>query len=302
MELNLNDLSLISNAPLSKNWACVEVYFQLVKSLIDLNVDKILVNGSWKTTRIGDFPLDLLFTLSRDSSDYPLSNSQAGFLLILFKKYHKFVDIQTKEQFLVDGTHSAPLADSFCKSLPVLSITLDDRFNTSVINGIYKESSASRREKKASVLNLFKEEKGNIKRLPDFREIAQVNAEDNPLWNQVLVSKYLSSIKHENHRPSVAFLTPEEKYAYLIEHGTVIANLCGWEESPGISRKNTTDTIKRVVFYSAAFRRDNVYLCIDLEHQDFHFELCDKRGKHLGEYRWDGTKTSPPDSSHDIMI
>lgn len=298
MDINLNEISLITTTPILNNWDRVIEYFKLVKSLSDLTVDQILVNADRKTAYIADVALSSLYTPGVAG----LSTEQSGVLITLIEKYHSFTSIKRKESFFVNDNNCASLADAYCRRRPVVSITFDGKFTTDEIKGIFKESDDCKQGKKVSVVNLYKKDDANIKSLPSFSEIAKVNAEVSPLWNQDLIRAYLSIIKHANHNPAFAFSSTGEKTAYIIEHGTVIAELCGWKIHPGLSKKNSTREMKRLVFFSAGFKNDNVYLCLDLEHSDFHFELCDRRGHHLGEYCWDGTRTSEPDSLHNIKV
>lgn len=298
MKLNLNDLSLFSNRKLTENWESVITYYEMIASLRELGVDKILINGTIKSTSIAEIPLVSLH--SRGSTQ--LSFDREFLLRSLFLNYHEFVTIQRKEQFFFQGKQSLSLVDAFLQSRPVVSFTLDGHFSEGVIQGQFKRAANEKETKKASVKNIYKKDSENLSMLPDFRQVSQMRAEENPLWNQELIKVFLNSIGHKNHKPSEQFTSVEQKNAYLEKNGRVIVELCGWLWDPGLSRKNSSGKTKRIVFYSAKFKKDNVYLCIDLENPDFRFELCDKRGNHLGEYCWDGTKTSPPQKNHSIEV
>lgn len=124
-------------------------------------------------------------------------------------------------------------------------------------------------------------------------------AEEDPLWNRALTVAYLDKVSCKD---DLRFSTTEEKQAYLIEHGTMIARLNGWEEHKKLSAKNSSGGRIRKIFYSKEFRHKNTYLCIDLEHPDLRFELCNHKGKHLGEYKHTGEQTGGASSDHNIEV
>lgn len=126
------------------------------------------------------------------------------------------------------------------------------------------------------------------------------NAEQNPMWNFPMVEKYL---KQAGAGEVVTFQSAEEKQAYLIKFGTMIALLNGWKYHQKISALNSRKNALRYIFYSANFRQQDTYLSIDLEHTDIRFEWCDHDGCHLREIKHDGTITDEsPHRSHNIKV
>lgn len=291
MTLNLNDFSI---GPVSsdEDWGAITKHFSLVKQLDAFGVEKIRYDRDFNV-------LANQLQISSHSKTRQLAFQS-------FVGLHYCVDSIVPECVVqLTSSNESPcsklVADAIEKDLPVISYVINDSFANESIRCFVKMPN-KKWLGSDTVKNLYKNDYELItKTLPSFRNTALLNPLERPLWNQAFIVRYLNHIKHVNHQPDHA-LNSGEKVAYIIKHGSIIAELCGWARHNKFSKSNSSRDKKRVVFYSARFKDKNAYLCLDLEKSDFHFELCDYRGKHIGEYNWDGEKTEDGRSDHDIKV
>lgn len=206
---------------------------------------------------------------------------------------HKFV--------LADGRQSVLLGNAHQASRPSVSFTFDAEFETHEING-------QKDDKDATLYNLYDKDriadKGqpfDLANLVSKQDCKDYNPTVTPLWNTAATSAYHNSIKG---RLADIPKHPEQKIAILSECSDVIARLNGWQLDDGLTKLNGNNGAIRRIYRSEKFTSGSGYLSVDFEKVDIHFELHNKRGKHLGEYRWDGTKTEDADRKghHDIDV
>ena len=76
----------------------------------------------------------------------------------------------------------------------------------------------------------------------------------------------------------------------------------GWIVDENKTKLNQDESHQRLIFRSVNFQKDDCYLSIDFEKEDFHFELLDHRGRHLKEIDWHGNQTGAADSKHNIRM
>ena len=94
----------------------------------------------------------------------------------------------------------------------------------------------------------------------------------------------------------------KKRQGLLITYGRIVAEMNGWRYDQNISKLNQNPGQLRFIFSSDNFvDYATVYLSLDMEGPDLAFELCDKRGRHQGEYSWNGTHKEPK-MKHDIRV
>ncbi len=95
---------------------------------------------------------------------------------------------------------------------------------------------------------------------------------------------------------------PKEKNGMIIKMAENVAEINGYKFNPELSSCNQErkDSLRQI--FEAGKGRDKIYLSTDFEKGAF--EVCDYRGKHLGEYSFEGKRTQQADrsGSHDICI
>ena len=177
---------------------------------------------------------------------------------------------------------------------PVISITFDNHYAKEKLDGWLK--SAGKDASPASVNNLFSGSAKNLNFITDLTQCRQINPQEKPLWNQAIVKEMLVGVD---------FISgaKEEKRERFISYGRKVAELNGWIYNSRVSALNSTDKKKRIVFDSERLFTGYAisYLCIDLEGPDLCFELCDRRGYHLGEVDRYG-KVSEPKQHHNLKV
>lgn len=96
----------------------------------------------------------------------------------------------------------------------------------------------------------------------------------------------------------------KDKKAELIEVGTIVAELNGWQYDERVSKLNKNAGQMRHIFRSKSGVKD-CYLSVDFEKPYGFFELHDYKGKHLGEIKFiDGSPSGGADSQghHNIKV
>lgn len=90
----------------------------------------------------------------------------------------------------------------------------------------------------------------------------------------------------------------------LSRYAHVIAEINGWELDEHVTAVNRKKyKAMRQIYRSEKFTK-TAYISVDFEKVDIFFELCDKRGRHKGEYSWNGVKSEEADTkgNHDIEV
>lgn len=304
MDLHLNDWSLSCTTPLKEQWQVITRFGELARVLNTQGVDKIIFPTHYKNICIGGIAWKDCYTPSEIIASEKLSKDQCDELMILMDKViRKHYPDEIDENKIFSGNNtfdacSTILGNAYYIDLPVVSLTFNSTFEQDILSGFWKDTHQTKFQK-AIIKNLYDSAHINPLSLVSFNACKKMNPEEHPLWNQECIKKYLDSIGHRGDRKSPSY---NEKVAYLRRHGAIIAELNGWKYNPRLSCKNSNHYKIRDIFYSKEFKHKDYYLCIDLEHEDFHFELCDHRGKHLGEIHHSGKVTPPSDQSHNIIV
>ena len=304
MDLYLNDWSFSCSGKLNEQWKVISKFGHLVRDLKNKGVDKIVFPADYKNKNIGNIKWKECYNYTTELKDRGFSKDQCNELVSLMDTYiKKPFENEIKEEIIFSDTKSFDryshfLGNAYTMDLPVVSFVFNTEFRTDTISGFLKNNGQLSKNK-VEVKNLFDSSHIDIHSLVSFKECKKMNPEKSPMWNQEHIQQYLKSIGHQPNRKSS---DSNEKRAYLIEHGSIIAELNGWKYHENLSKKNSKKGSTRVIFYSKEFRHKDTYLCIDLEHEDFHFELCDCIGCHLKEIHHTGKQTSGPTEHHNIDI
>ena len=300
MDLLLNDHSFSCQGNLVDHWRAVTRFGCLLKALKPYGVDKVVCPSGYKEMALGDITLKSCYPPS-DRLTYDQRNELIT-LMDRSLREPKAGEMDSDMEFSESTDFhfsSVFLGNAYVSDLPVVSFTFEARFECESFEGFFRCNTGGC--KKVIVRNLYEQTETMPVALVAFPKSARKkNAEQNPMWNIPMVEKYLKQVRAGE---AVAFQSVEEKQAYLIKLGTMIALLNGWKYHQKISALNSRKNALRYIFYSANFRQQDTYLSIDLEHTDIRFELCDHDGCYLREIKYDGTITDGiPQRSHNIKV
>lgn len=301
MNLFLNELSCKCTDELTNHWGAIGQFIEMIGELKNYGLDKIICPKGYKNMPLGGYCLkDFYHEINGISNDKRIE-------IVSFMNSSliepKEGELNTAVVFSLDSSFnsgtSAHLGNSCTLDLPAVSLTFDVLFKQMMISGYIKHG--DKKPVKSTVRNLYHKSNSIPVILSSLKkECTYKNPQKEPMWNQQMVGAYLAAIGHTDDRHSKNVF---EKQEYLIRTGTAIALMNGWAHHARLSGKNTTETRKRVIFYSEKFRHADTYLCIDLEHEDIHFELCDYDGCHLKEIKYTGEVTDDrPKSNHNIDV
>lgn len=301
MELLLNDQSYQCNGKLCEHWEAISCFGILADRLKEYGVDKIVCPQGYKSLPLGGVTWKDCYLQMEELNDD--QRMEIVTLMDSTLREARPDELDANTVFCEEADFSNPsaaLGKACTDDRPVVSFTFRKVDKRDTIEGFLR-AGTGKKVQKATVKNLYRAETGQMAVcLTSLKECKRKNPEKEPLWNQEMVTKYLSRIGHEDNRHSAS---TEEKQAYLIEHATQIALMNGWCLHTRLSRINSNNEQKRVIFYSKAFKNTATYLCIDLEHEDIRFELCDYAGRHLKEIKHNGQTTdATPQRSHNIKV
>lgn len=124
------------------------------------------------------------------------------------------------------------------------------------------------------------------------------DAEKEPFRMKSQINNFLIEYDYDN---KIRSADNNEKEAIYYEFNKEIAIMNGWTYHPYLSKKNSTQNTKRVIFKANNPIR-TAYLSIDFRHGTF--ELLNRDGKHIAEYNHKGEFLNSPDlsGSHNIII
>jgi len=132
-----------------------------------------------------------------------------------------------------------------------------------------------------------------------------VPSNDNPLPNIKFSDQLVNGDWSEFYR-ATSSLGPNEKTAKVRELATEVAFINGYEYAQELSSRNSQRArATRQVFVSKfAPQGHALYLSTDFEKAAGAFEVCDRNGRHLGEWLFSGKKNGDADNSggHDILV
>lgn len=291
MTIYLNDLSL-TGGKLLEDWDKFKAFNELIDELIRIGqVSLVAPRDLWNK------PLGGMNVSSKSMSDgTALPDDQGNFV---HQVYRKFKPKTQGEPFFAEDKDMTVISSSVgvaaACGAPVISITFDDSYVKEKLRGWLKLA-----EKKevieVSVNNIFSGSAKNLALITDLTQCRLKNPQEEPLWNQSVVQEVLKGIDFING-------SKEEKKKLYITYGRKVAQLNGWIYNHRLSTMNSTDKKIRIVFDSRRlFTGYKIsYLSIDLEGPDLCFELCDRRGYHLGEVDRYGV-VSEPKQHHNLIV
>lgn len=271
------------------DWQKIKSFAEFIKKLNEVRIIAPL--------SIWDIPIDGYNVKTRTAENGEKVPADYHYYLCqVFKKFVREADgepLFSENQQMVPSSPSVGVAASTSK--PVLSLTIDKRYEADEIHGWLKGKDGG--IEKSSVKNLYDESQGDsFKYLTDFSICAHLDPRKNPLWNIDVAKKILEGIDFIN-------VSNNDRRALLIKHGTTIAEVNGWKYNREISELNSAQNHPRYIFDSGsrftAYRP--AYLSIDQEGPEVCFELCASNGSHLGEISWDG-KWKEAKDNHGIKV
>ena len=293
MKAYLNDWSLSSSKNVIDNMDRIKAFKELLDELKRIcGIEVSAPMNLW------DIPLSG-FNLQTMSTDLPVdcyvSRETLQFLKSIYKDMHPETTgepLFSEKEDMSNPSSSVGMAAS--NSLPTLSFAFDDRYTKDEIRGwlqTKEEEILSR-----SVVNIFKKKEDIFKHLADITCCREMDPLKTPLWNTNLVREYLKDVDFVN-------ADAKSRQGLLIQYGRIVAEMNGWHYNRTISSLNKNSGQLRYIFDSEMHfvSKPVAYLSIDMEGPDLAFELCDRRGKHQGEFSWDG-KQKPSKEHHDILV
>lgn len=291
MTIYLNDLSLGGGNGLLADWDKFKAFSELIDELIRVGqVSLVAPKDLWQK------PLGGINVPSKVQADgTPVPADQGLFVHHVYRKFKPKAEGEPLFSEAEDMAMCSPSVGEAAESgAPVISITFDNQYAKEKLDGWLKR--AEKDASPASVNNLYSGSAKNLSFITDLTQCRQINPQKKPLWNQIIVKEMLAGIDFISG-------SKEEKRERFIRYGREVARLNGWIYNSRVSAMNSTATKKRVVFDSERLFTGYAisYLCIDLEGPDLCFELCDKRGYHLGEVDRYGN-VSEPEQHHNMEV
>lgn len=291
MTIYLNDLSLGGGNGLLADWDKFKAFSELIDELIRIGqVSLVAPKDLWQK------PLGGINVPSKVQADGTPVPADQG--LFVHHVYRKFKPKAEGEPLFSEAEDMAMCSSSVGEAAesgaPVISITFDNHYAKEKLDGWLK--SAGKDASSASVNNLFSGSAKKLSFITDLTQCRQINPQKKPLWNHVIVKEMLAGVDFISG-------SKDEKRERFVRFGREVARLNGWIYNSRVSAMNSTATKKRVVFDSEQLFTGYAisYLCIDLEGPDLCFELCDKRGYHLGEVDRYGN-VSEPEQHHNLEV
>lgn len=293
MEIYFNELSSGDAAMrLIDHFDKVNNFFSLIADLKSkFNINLVIINHRFNGLRLCD-------TLIADcfyASDFGFD--QRNLLQQLRNYFKDESEVDKNFIFLHSLTNrsSILLGNAHEYSRPAISFTFHEHFATPELSG-------RKDNREVKVYNLYD-------RAQEYHPCYFVSKQDckpydptvSPFWNTAATKKYHKSI--EERLESIKTF-PERKISILAECAKIIAELNGWELDEGLTKLNKNNSAYRRIYHSAKFCQGKGFLSVDFEKPELYFELYDKHGRHLGEYRWDGKLHKEADSkkAHDIKV
>lgn len=292
MKAFLNEWSLSSANDVFANWDKIKAFQELVDELMGRCCLEIIAPRN-----LWDIPLsgcDLRVMSTNLPSDIHVSVEQWQFMKSIYKKMNPAVEglpfFSEKEDM---SNPSSSIGRAANEQRPAMSFAFDECYATDKIKGwlLVDGDTACEHE----VMNVYESKTNNYIYFADISQCRHLDPLLTPLWNIDLVACFLDAVDFVN-------VDSKQRQSMLITYGKIVAEMNGWRYNREISSINKSSGKLRVVFDSTNFVKYNIaYLSLDMEGPEPAFELCDKQGRHKGEYSWDGKKKEPKDN-HGIKV
>lgn len=293
MKIVFNDLSLPERGKANNVGKGLDEMLQLASTLRNIGVEKIIVPSDFYTKEFYGFQINRIFGFGHNFQ-------RRGNEVLALLDFLERMDADYDNEFSLTETFSETsraMALAALTCLPSISFSYYAQFNNNEIKGFTgDETNHQENEVKP---NLYKRNTGNYTLLSKFLMPTKTQPLEKPLWNSKSSRDYLQKVHYFDY---IKGKDKNEQRKMLITHGRIIAEMNGWTYSAALSKRNSSNEKKRIVFISLGFKYQHAYLCIDLRHPDLHFELCDKQGIHTGEYSWDGKKLHGHQEGHNIKV
>ena len=292
MRVYLNEWSLDSPNGVFANWKYIKAFDALVDELTQTCSLEIYAPANlWQLPLAG---YNVTSSVAAHLGDKGLTSDMMMYIRRIYKKMYPRTE--GYPLFSENNDMSRPSSSvgrAACNVLPVLSLGLDSNYTKDAIYGWLQGEGEDAKE--SSVVNIFEKKSENYKHFADLTEGRHKNPLETPLWNTALVGELLKGVDFIN-------ADPKKRQGLLITYGRIVAEMNGWRFDQNISKLNQNPGQLRFIFSSDNFvDYATVYLSLDMEGPDLAFELCDKRGRHQGEYSWDGSHKDPK-AKHDIRV
>ena len=293
MKIVFNDLSLPIKGKADKICFGLDEMLQLANSIRNIGIEKIIVPSNFYDNEFNGIQINNIFHLDKKFQ-------KRGNEVLAILDFLELLDSNYEQDFSLDDSFSETsktLALAALTNIPSISFSYYSQFNNNSIKGFTGDK--ENHEQNEVSPNLYKQCSDNYVLLSKFLMPPKIQPLKEPLWNSKSSIEYLQKI---NFSERIKGKDKNEQRKMILTHGRVVAEMNGWTYSSALSKRNTTEDKKRVVFISLGFKDQHAYLCIDLRHPDLHFELCNKRGTHTGEYSWNGEKLHEHQEGHDIIV
>lgn len=293
MKIVLNDLSFPIRRKAWNVGKTLDAFLELVDELRKIGAEKVKIPSNFYSETFYGFPISNIFIPS------PGFKERRTIILGLLDMVDA-IDNDFNDEFSLKNTfseQSIALAYSSINSLPSLSFPFEERFRVDSLKGFIGDKE-SHNEAKIE-LNIYDDREDNYRNLSPYLIPEDANPLVSPLWNKDAATTYMEKV---DYAAIIKGVSHEEQRYFMMKCGKAIAEMNGWSYSSSLSSRNSDSNKKRIVFKSTDFKNQYAYLCIDLRHPDLHFELCGRRGEHLGEYSWNGDKLHDSQSGHSIDV
>ena len=293
MKVAFNDFSLPIKGNANNVGQGLDEILQLAKTLRDIGIEKIIVPSDFYSKEFYGIQINRIYRFGE-------SFQKRGNEVLAILDFLELIDSNYDKVFSLEDTFSETsktLALAALTAMPSISFSYNSQFNNKIIKGVIGDK--DNHQEYEVKPNFYKEDSKNYALLTPFLIQPDTEPLSNPLWNFKSSNDYMQKISFSN---AIKGKDKNEQRNMLKTHGRIIAEMNGWTYSAALSKRNSTEDKKRIVFISLGFKYQHAYLCIDLRHPDLHFELCDKRGHHKGEYSWNGKKLHDRQTGHDIRV
>lgn len=205
MELLLNDQSYQCNGKLCEHWEAISCFGILADRLKEYGVDKIVCPQGYKSLPLGGVAWKDCYLQMEELNDDQRMEIVTLMDSTLREARPDELDADTVFCEEADFSNpSAALGKACTDDRPVVSFTFREVDKRDTIEGFLR-AGTGKKVQKATVKNLYRAETGQMAVcLTSLKECKRKNPEKEPLWNQEMVTKYLSRIGHEDNRHSAS--------------------------------------------------------------------------------------------------
>ncbi|MDE6156577.1 MAG: hypothetical protein K2F78_00350 [Muribaculaceae bacterium] len=293
MNIYFNDWSCAGQGSLKDHTTEINDFISLLRALASTRICTPVLDRKPTKLTLCDFAVSQCHQAVDDCKESDFRSRILG----IFNYFSIAGNLDSTHFFTKQDAHnSVLLGNAHLHGCPTVSFCFDPLYASDTVVGM-------KNGRVASVTNLYRA--GEIDALAPMlysrADCATHKALEEPLWNKAATSEYMA--KREAEITAAILANPDAKISILQHHATIIANLNGWVYNETVSKKNSNSGQIRHIF-KAADLIGTAYLSVDFEKCNVFFELHNKRGKHCGEYKWDGSpsKNSDDEAHHDIKV